>query len=508
MELRIRKRSAAEYYESFLLWDIERQATELTHRSPEFWEEIGGEKALETFHEAAEKVPAYKKFLAENGIDHREVVSLEDFKKVPPVNKENYLRRYPLHELCWDGALTKMNVVSVSSGTSGKPFFWPRDIWQEHEVDHYYELTLRYLFSAHEKKTLILVAFAMGMYIAGPFTFASCLRIAQKGYPISIATPSNDIEAILKVVQDLSGEFDQVIIGGYPPLVRDIIDSGVRAGINWKEKNTKLFFGGESFSEKWRDYILSLVNGGSSLGSAVNMYGTADAALLGIETPTSISLRKVAATDPKALKDIFNSERLPSVLSYNPLLNYFETTESGNLLFTSSSGIPLIRYSIGDVGGIVSYDDALRVVSENAILFQEYEKQNVDWKLPLVYLFGRDDFTVVLYGANVYPENIKEALDDPRINHLVSGKFVLSKGDRRDLSPYLDLKIEMAQGIKPEKSMVNLIKRAIVETMVSKNSEYADVYNTRGKKAEPRIKLEEYMSKNFKFGVKHRWVQR
>lgn len=512
MKLRIKQRSAIEYYKNFLSWDIKRQNEELLRQPASFWEEMGQLKAVEVFQEAAKRVPAYQKFLAEHGVNPDQIQSFTDFQQVPVISKENYLKKYLLHELCWDGDMRGMNVISVSSGTSGKPFFWPRDIWQEKEVDHFYELTLRYLFGADEKRTLVLVAFAMGMYIAGPFTFSSCLRLGQKGYPISVVTPSNDIEAILRVVTDLSGEFDQIVIGGYPPLVRDIIDSGVRAGIDWKAKHTKLFFGGESFSEKWRDYIHNLIDGEGLLKSTINMYGTADASLLGIETPASILLRRATAANKSSLKALFGSERLPSLLSYNPLFDYFETTSEGNLVFTTSSGVPLVRYRIGDVGGTISYDKAQDTADELGIdLTGEIEKAGLadaNWKLPMVYLFGRDDFTVVLYGANVYPENIKEALDDPRISHWVSGKYIIKKKDFQEANPYLLIQVELAAGINPEPTMNVLIKKVIIETLREKNSEYNDAYNARGRKLDPRIKLIEFGSHSFKINIKHNWVKK
>ncbi len=504
--------NALNYYHKFLSWDVEKQNRELTHRSPKFWEKIGEEKALEVFHAAAKRVPAYKKFLESHGVNPRNIKTLEDFKQVPPVDKKNYIKAYPLHELCWDGDMTRMNVISVSSGSTGQPFFWPRDIWQEMEVDHFYELTIKNIFHVNERHSLVIIAFAIGMYIAGPFTFASLLRQAQKGYPLSVATPSNDIEAVLRVVKNLGPEFDQIIIGGYPPLVKDIIDRGKESGIAWGDHNTKLFFGGEGFTEKWRDYLHERVGAKCDLNTTINMYGTADAALLGIETPLSIAFRRLTASSKKSRKEAYNNERLPSVLSYNPLLKYFEALDDGSLLFTSSSGIPLIRYRIGDVGGVISYDGIGKFIKDKEKKIEELLKNGKEalshWKLPIVYLFGRDDFTVQLYGANVYPENIKEALEDQRIANIVSGKFILATKYRSNMAPYLDLCIELSSGVKPDTSIAALVKQVVVDVLRSRNSEYEVIYNTIKKKAEPKISLELYGSKRFKINIKHRWVEK
>lgn len=501
---------AWDYYNNFLSWDIEKQNQELINRPSAYWEKAGERKALEVFHAAAVRVPAYKDFLSKHNINHNKIKTIHDFQSVPLIDKKNYLRAYPLKDLCWDGDLTKMNVVSVSSGSSGQPFFWPRDIRQELEVDHLYELTLKYLFQADKKHSLVIIAFAIGMYIAGPFTFASILRQGQKGYPISLTTPSNDIEAVLKVVSNLGGQFDQVIIGGYPPLVRDIIDTGKQAGIDWKKHNTKLFFGGEGFSEAWRDYVHFNIGAHKTLSTTINMYGTADAALLGIETPTSIAFRRLASSTDENLEHYFKSGRVPSVVTYNPLLKYFETVGDGKLLFTSSSGVPLIRYDIGDVGGILPYQTVNHAFTEQGQRLSHLLKHDgqQDWKLPLVYLFGRDDFTVQLYGANVYPENIKEALEDRRISQIVSGKFIIHTQYRHDMSPYLDLKVELAQNTNPDGIQKALIQKVIVEKLRKRNAEYNVIYKTIKNKAAPLVTLVKFGNSDFKINIKHRWVKK
>lgn len=489
--------SAWDYYKQFLSWDIKKQNHELITRPPEFWEEMGAQKALETFHAAAERVPAYKNFLKNNKINHAKIRTIEDFQEVPLIDKKNYLRQYPLKDLCWDGDLTKMDVISVSSGSTGEPFMWPRDIWQEKEVDHLYELIYRYLFKADKKHSLVVIAFAMGMYIAGPFTFASTLRIAQKGYPLTVVTPSNDISAVLKVIKNLSPSFEQIIIGGYPPLVKDIIDAGIKTGINWKKHSVKLFFGGEGFSEAWRDYINKKIGGSKyDYDATVNMYGSADAALLGIETPTSIGFRRAISGSHTARLDVFASERLPSVLSYNPLFKYFEHLVDNSLLFTSSSGLPLVRYRIGDIGGTISHADTAKYINQSL---------SIDWRLPIVYLFGRDDFTVHIYGANVYPENIKEALEHASVIRYVTGKFTSITSDDT-LIPNWEIKVQLADNVAPNNGIKEKVKHIIVTTLRKKNAEYADAYMRNGQKTTPKVILISNNNPEFTIAIKHPWI--
>ncbi|MGZ4942645.1 MAG: hypothetical protein ACXV5P_10220, partial [Halobacteriota archaeon] len=50
--------------------------------SPGLWERMGERLALSSFHNTAEKVPAYRDFLSEHGLEnHRQVKTIADFKE-------------------------------------------------------------------------------------------------------------------------------------------------------------------------------------------------------------------------------------------------------------------------------------------------------------------------------------------------------------------------------------------------------------------------------------------
>ncbi len=267
------------YYKEFLSKDIQQQSQDLCQNPASFWQKVGENKALDVFYSAAERVPAYKHFLEKHKIKPSNIKSIKDFNKLPTMDKYKYINVYPIHELCWDGRIDTTNVVSTSSGSTGQPFFWARDSWQEREVVHFFELIFSSYFSCHETPTLVVISFAMGMYIGGPITFSSCMKISEKGYPIIITTPGIDVDSALKAIQKLSSEVEQIVIAGYPPLVRDIIYTGKKINFNWASKNTKLIMAGEGFSERWRDYINQDLGSSFIFSSIINMYGSADSAL-------------------------------------------------------------------------------------------------------------------------------------------------------------------------------------------------------------------------------------
>jgi len=504
MAFKFRAVSALDYYKSFLTWPIEKRNKELISKPPEFWDQLGAVKAFETFKEAYRTVPAYKDFLKKQNIVVDDI-NMDDFASVPVVSKSNYLTAHSLKDLSWGGNFRNQHVISVSSGSTGEPFFWPRDRLLEQEVDTAYELLLKYGFEVNRHSSLLVVGYSMGMYVAGPFTFASCLRVAENGYPLTIVTPGIDLRETIRVISRLAPQFDQIILAGYPPFIKDILDAGDRAGIPWKQYRVRFIFGAESFTEKWRDHMLTRVRTEDELGSSSNTYGSADSAILGMETPLSIFVRRQTENNRELRTILFGGERVPALFQYNPLFKYFEKLEDNSLVFTSSAGLPLVRYSIGDTGGVITYSDVIEQLRRAGIKIPANMLAK-SHKLPFVYLYDRADFTVYLYGVNIYVDNIKDALDVAVMANHFTGKFVMTTTTRRNFDQALTIHLEMSPSIQSSLKLKRLAEKNICETLRERNSEYNRLFQAVGKKAMPRVKLHMNGEKKyFSVGTKQRW---
>lgn len=467
------------------------------------WEKNGQERAIAIFQAAAQRVPAYRDFLLKNKIKSELIATISDFQQVPLVDKENYLRQYPLPALMWDGELVTAQMTAVSSGSSGIPYLWPRGSLMELEITYLFELMLSNLI-ANGKKTLFVNSQAMGMYIGGPFTLNATLRIAQKGTPLNVVTPGITLEDVLQVTDRLFDCHDQIVIAAYPPFAKDILQVGAQRGIEWSKKPLKFLLFGEGYSESWRDYIVELAGGIDPVASFVNCFGTADAAILAHETPYTIRLRRLAAKKPQWFAKLFGESRLPSIMQYYPTLRYLEMVGGELVLTFGSGGIPLIRYNIHDRGGLVPYshiDETFDIPADDKT--HHFER----WQLPLVYVFGKSDFTATLYGLNIYPENIKAALAHPDIIKIISGKFQMSTELRaRSRNQYLLIRVELNDHLKPSRQKKKKIQKIVVETLRQQNAEYRKLLESIGKKAMPTIKLYRWGdSRYFTVGTKQRW---
>lgn len=488
--------------------NLESVSRALRDKDSEFWQKEGERMALHLFHAAARKVPAYKSFLKERGIKPALVKSIKDFVNIPHVDKENYLRKYPLEELCWEGKLAANTLLAVSSGSSGQPFFWPRGDNLEAETSAIHALIFSEFFNTNKKSTLIINSFSMGIYIAGVITQNAALRAAQLGMPITIISPGIEIEDTLRIIAEVGDKYEQIILTGYPPFVKDIIDSGIRRGIRWKKYGIKFLFATENFSEEFRDYVVENSGGTDILHSAINIYGSADAGILAHETPISIAIRRVFSKSNALSSALYGSATfLPTFGQYNPVYKFFEE-ESGELLFSAYGGIPLVRYNIHDSGKIFSSQDIMSIPELTQNKNIAGLRQGA-WKLPYVAVFGKSDLTISFYGLKIYPENIKAGLENNGAVKFVSGRFVMDKKSRPNQSQYWEINIELKEDVKPTKKIKKIIADSVIRELKKKNLEYNRLFAALGRRSLPKIQLfekgdERYIDQN---SVKHRWTK-
>jgi phenylacetate-CoA ligase len=452
------------------------------------------------FAEVAESVPAYGAFLRERGIDPATVRSEEDFRRLPLTDKDSYHRRYPLPQLCRGGRLDGCDMVAVSSGSTGAPTIWPRSMADELEIARRFEQVFRDGFGADTRSTLAVVCFPLGTWVGGLFTM-SCLRhLAAKGYPLTVVAPGNNRAEILRVLPELASHFEQVVLLGYPPFVKDVVDAGIAQGFDWSRHSVKMVFAGEVFSEQWRELVAERAAIADVVRHTASLYGTADAGVLGNETPLSVSIRRFLAGRPDLSRELFGDARLPTLVQYDPASRYFEELD-GTLLFSGDNGIPLIRYHIADSGGVIGYPQMLEFCAGNG-----FQPEITVPELPFVYVFGRSLFTVSLFGANIYPENVTVALEQRPISDWVTGKFVLQTPEDEDRNTYLQVVVELAPQAAADGEKTAMIADAIRAELVRLNSEFA--HYVPQERQSPRVELRATGDPEFfPVGVKHRYTR-
>lgn len=485
----------------------------LKKSDPAVWQKKGEKAVLALFKKASERVPAYKDFLKKHRVQPSSVRTVADISKLPTVNKDNYLRKYPMSALSWDGKLMDAyQVYASTSGSTGAPFYFPRGQKQTDQYALLAELYLRSQYKIHERSTLYVDCFAMGAWIGGLFTFQAIERLAKSGrYPLHLITPGLSKDEAVSAVRNLGPRYDQVIIGGYPPYVKDLIDYGAAAGLDWKRYRIKFVFSAEGFSEKFRDHVAKAAGQENVLRDSLNHYGTADMGTMAYETPLAASLRRAALADTTLFKDLFGqANRLPTLAQYLPEHFYFEQM-NGGLVCSADSGLPLIRYDLRDQGGIIGFSEAVSAAEKSApgyvrSLGRDGIADTV-FKLPFAYLYERADFGVVLYGATIFPEHIRNALESRTCERFATGKCAVRIIESRSHEPRLEVNVELKRGASPSLLSMRMAEREITASLLEHNSEYAIIRRSVGEKARPRIRLLPFGTPGyFSGGGKQKWI--
>ena len=223
--------------------------------------------------------------------------------------------------------------------------------------------------------------------------------------------------------------------------------------------------------------------------------------MLGCETPLSVAIRRFLAATPEAAADLFGESRLPTLVQYDPSSRFFETRD-GTLLFTAPVACRSSATTSPTRARRLRRDARL---SPRPRLRSRGRARRRTRIRPLPFVFGRSHFTVSYFGANVYPENIAVALEQPPVCDWVTGKFVLQSREDDDRNRYLALVVELAPGIPAGEEKERTIAEAVVAALLRLNSEFAN-YVRKGAAAAGRAAAARD-SEWFAVGVKHRYTR-
>jgi len=486
----------------------------LTTKSNAYWMREREKNMLDVFHRAAKDVPAYKDFLKKHKVDSSKIKTLKDFQdNVPVMTKENYLKKYPLEKLSWDGNLQKPLVFTSTSGSTGEPFYFARNHNVDWQSSLIHEIFFKNAISQKDKSTLVVVCFGMGVWIGGLITYQAFEIIGENGFPVSIITPGINKEEIFKALKKLAPSFSQVILAGYPPFIKDILDESLDRGIDLKKLNIKLIFAAEAFTERFRDYVVDKVKIKNPHTETMNIYGSADIGTMAFETPLSILIRRIAVKKPKLFEKIFDStQNTPTLAQYIPQFINFES-QSKDIILTGDNTVPLIRYSIGDRGGTFSFNELnSKFASSGVSLYKEAKKAGIEkdlYQLPFVFIRERKDLSVTLYGLQIYPETIREVLLEKPYDKFFSGKLTLITKFDENQDQYVEINLEARKGIKIEHAIEIKLLDDIVKNLRSKNSEFRELSDFLKGRATPKLVFWPFEDPlYFGVGIKQSWVKR
>jgi phenylacetate-CoA ligase len=440
--------------------------------------------------ECAARTPAYRQFLAERNLTPADL-SAQSGVDVPVTNKPDYILKYPLADRCLDGQLGGCDMIAVSSGTTRQAVLWPRCLRDEMRAAFAFEHMFRTAFEAHQRTTLVVVCLPLGIWIGGMHTASTLRLVAAKGYPITVVSPGINQAEIRRCLTEVAPLFEQTILCGYPPFVRDVVDALVSDAVDPAQTRIRLLLAGEAISEAWRDDMSARLEFNDVTRDRISMYGTADAGVVAFETPTTISLRRALNQSPASLARAFKSSLLPALFQYHPYrLRIDEKTDS---IVISSLGVhPLFRYDIGDAGRAMPHEDLIGRVGGDAAA----PRSEPAPALPFVALFGRTDGAVKFFGGKVYPEHVAALLDRSEYRRFFTGRFTIlvrhTEAENQPLTIIIEARADTAAPASfSEDALSDLLESHLMEI----NSEYASYVPRRYQR--PDVVIKSYADTTF-----------
>ncbi|MEK7650049.1 MAG: hypothetical protein AAB367_03800 [Patescibacteria group bacterium] len=476
---------------------IDRAIKELGAHSSAYWARQGEKMALSLFHWITTSTPAYRAFLKKCRVHPRNIKTLEDFKTLPPTSKDNYLRPANYIDLFPNQDIVSATTISATSGSSGEPFYFPRNGTHDDMYQYEAEIFLKEQFQIDKKSTLAVMGFGLGIWIGGIFTYKVLERISNKGYQLTIVPTGTSKEQFIAAIKKFAPFYDQIILMGYPPFIKDVLEEGEAQGIRWKKHNIKILTAAEGYSERFREYIAKKSGITNMLRDIVNIYGTVELGTMAHETAFSNLIRHIATKNKKLHSVLFPDMHItPTLCQYYPQLAYFEEVLINGKREILGTGygthMPLVRYRFYDLGGVIPYETMLeKLANHNIDIKAEMRQYHIGPRLvrdlPFVYVGSRSDATVIFRGANIYPEEIRYALDDSSLSKYITGRFTMLRSENKKLDPVLEIHIELQKNAKGNMRLENSIKKQVVLCLLQHNSEYGDVYKFNNKKTIPSI---------------------
>jgi phenylacetate-CoA ligase len=354
----------------------------------------------------------------------------EDFSSLPVTDKKTYINRFSIEERCAGGRLPPRGVViDESSGSSGVPNNWVRGP-QERQAT---KRSIQRAFRAHygDGEVFMINCFALGAWATG---MNVSMAIADQAILKSVGPDKAKLDATLK----LFGPRYRYVLAGYPPFFKDWLAT---TAVDLAGYQLDLVVGGEGISEGLRGHFLERCK------TVYSSYGASDLEInVGVETPFTVALRGQCARRPDLARKLFGREDAPMIFQYNPLDFLIEASAERELIFTvlrTNNASPRVRYNIRDIGGILSFDEAERLVRQAGV---ELDSRQA-YPLPLLFVYGRNDLSVPFYGAKVFSTDLDQILNGDAGLREAFFAFQLSVREEASLDKRLVIDLERAAGV-------------------------------------------------------------
>jgi phenylacetate-CoA ligase len=452
-----------------------------SYLSPKYMDWTSRIRARRIYYYAVKHVPAYKNFISQ--------ADVKKWSDIPFTDKETYIKKFSTKERCIDGKIPAKGIaIDESSGSTGTPYNWVRSQQERHESHGFITYFSTYFFG--KKPWITINAFSMGAWATG---INMGIALQMNG---NVKNTGPDIGKILHTLEFFGPEYNYVVTG-YPPFLKQLYDHALQTNFPWDNYSVSALVGGEGMSEGLRDYL------SAGFKKVCSGYGATDLEIgIAGETPLTIAIRRLARENAAVRKVLFGDDsRLPMVFQYNPVMHYIEVNKNRELIFTvtrKSVLSPRIRYNIHDEGGIARYDQVAEKLRSVGIDIKELTtgEDNKQLTFPLMWIYGRRDFTISIMGANIYPEDIEQCLYADKDLAKITRSFCQSVQEGENASVRPAFYFEITE--KPTEELKKKFEISILEKLIALNADFREAWHEYAETLKPEIYLYELGEGPFK----------
>lgn len=413
------------------------------------------------FRSAIKYVPAYTHLLHNAQTTHKKGLSYEEqLKLLPETDKKNYINTYTLADRCIYGVIPMRDAeIDESSGSSGTPYNWIRGKAELTEMRRTLSRLATFMYGPN---IATINGFSMGAWATGTNVSMSLVRNGL------LKSTGPDPEKMLSVF-GLLGKDRTYVITGYPPFLLELIEYGKKQNFPWQDYYLIGIVGGEAMSETLRTRLLEY------FVTITSAYGASDLDIgVACEFPLSTYIRQQAELNPALAEKLFGpSRRLPMLFQYDPLDYYVEQNDDGELIVTvnrPNALSPRLRYNVHDNGGKLDFDHAINICKQfglDPIRDAPLPYAGKHPRLPFLFISGRSDSTMSYLGANIYPEDVEQAIfgDATASEKDIIRNFAMELVENKDGQPRPCVHIELNDGHEASELNNKEIKDRIVERL-------------------------------------------
>lgn len=450
-------------YDTFL-WAFERL-------SPAYLDWSSRIRARRAFFRAVKEVPAYKQFIAKQGLNGG---------TIPETDKDSYIKAFTTESRCVGGRLPDCDtMIDESSGSTGTPYNWVRSLPERHHSHQFISYFAKYCFGS--EPWITINAFSMGAWATG---LNMGIALQRNGV---VKNTGPDLDKIFKTLTFFGPKYPYLILG-YPPFLKQLIDAAEAKGFPVHEYRLNALVGGEGMSEGLRDYLLQrfqrVYSGYGATDLEIGMCG---------ETPLSVAIRRLARNNAEVRNKLFgNDSRLPMVFQFNPLMHYIEVNDNREVVFTitrSSLLCPRIRYNVHDEGGVMQFDEMQRSLAAVGYDIEDLvtPKTRRSLRMPFLWIYGRRDFTISVMGANIYPEDLEQCLyAEPELAQITKSFCQsLSESANGAVRPRFIFEVET----EPTEELKKRFAESMLSRLVDLNADFREAWHEYPETLVPEIEL-------------------